>query len=87
MLLNVIIMITAKNFPKGVANAPHLHIVSQPAWYFGNNNKIKPSDGHLLIAAGRYGYRGSQGIKQYSTEAYEDPRVTRTDQTPAHLTN
>ena len=67
--------------------APHLHVVSQPAWYFGNNNKIKPSDGHLLIAAGRYGYRGSQGIKQYSTEAYEDPRATRTDQTPAHLTN
>ena len=62
-----------------------LHCISQPPWYFGNHNKIKPADGHLILAAGRYGYRGSLNIQQYSTEPYEEPSKTRTKHTPAFL--
>ena len=64
-----------------------LHHVSQPPWFFGNANKIKPSDGDLILAANRYGYRGAQNIKQYSTDIRGDPSKTRTAYTPEFLNN
>lgn len=65
-----------------------LQYQAQPPWYYGNqNNAKKPPDQHLLMAAGRYGYRGAQNIHQYSIEPYREPAKTRTKQTPDFLDN
>lgn len=50
---------------------PSIRRVDQPPWYVGNNNKIVPPDSSMLIAASRYGYRGSRQIQQYMTAPYE----------------
>jgi len=58
----------------------------QPAWYYGNNNKTKPPDSNFAtMAASRYGFRGSKGIRQRHTEPYERPSNTRTEYTPSFL--
>lgn len=57
----------------------------QPAWYFGHNNKTKPADSNMLVAANRYGFRGSRDIQQRHTEYYEPPSHTRTEHTPHYL--
>lgn len=59
----------------------------QPPWYFGTENKIKPSDDTLLNAASRYGYRGARDIMRYSAQAYEPPFRTRSGITPQFLRN
>ena len=64
-----------------------LNPLSQPPWYVGNNNKIKPPDANHLTAAARYGFRGSRRIQQYSTEPWEVPSKTRTEHTPKFLNN
>jgi hypothetical protein len=64
-----------------------IQVISQPPWYVGNNNKITPADTNHLIAAARYGYRGSRRIQQYNTEPYEVPSKTRTEHTPKFLNN
>lgn len=75
------IFYNSSSMQEGLHNAP------QPPWYYGNNNRIKPADGHLIMAAGRYGYRGSQNMNQYNVECYEDPEKTRTKHTPEFLDN
>ena len=50
---------------------PSIRQVDQPPWYLGNQNKIVPPDNSMILAASRYGYRGSKGIKQYLTAPYE----------------
>lgn len=58
----------------------------QPPWYFGRNNKTKPPDGnYATMAASRYGFRGSKGIRQRHVEPYERPSNTRTEYTPSFL--
>ena len=44
-----------------------VRVVSQPPWYFGNNNKVRPSDSTMVNAASRYGYRGARNILRYNT--------------------
>ena len=39
----------------------------------------------MITAANRYGYRGSQAIRQYHTEPYEPSDRTRTPYTPKFL--
>jgi hypothetical protein len=57
----------------------------QPAWYCGYNNKTKPPDGNMMLAANRYGHRGSRDIKQRHTQFFEPPSHTRTEHTPGFL--
>lgn len=65
-----------------------LQYLPQPPWYYGNQNNIMPPDGHMLMAARRYGNRGAQNIHQYSVvQPYQDPAKTRTKQTPHFLEN
>lgn len=64
-----------------------LHTIAQPPWYFGNTNKTTPADTNMLIAAARYGFRGSKNIQQYNTNPYEVPSKTRTEYTPKFLDN
>ena len=59
----------------------------QPPWYFGNNNKTKPSDSNFAtMAASRYGFKGAQAIRQRHVEPYERPSNTRNENTPHFLT-
>lgn len=62
-----------------------LRFVNQPAWYYGTNNKTKPADTSAMMAAGRYGFRGSKDIQQYHTAPYLVPSRTITSHTPSFL--
>eukprot|EP01035_Chromulina_nebulosa_P026436 gene26436-34606_t len=64
-----------------------VHNLHQPPWYFGNNNKIKPPDTNPLTAAGRYGFRGSKDIIQFTTKFHEVPSRTRNEHTPQFLSH
>lgn len=57
----------------------------QPAWYVGYNNAAAPSDGSVMTASVRYGFRGSKNMLQYMTKPYELPSKTRTEHTPQFL--
>jgi hypothetical protein len=59
--------------------------IEQPPWFFGNQNKTKPPDSSMLLAANRYGFRGSRDIKQFHTKMVSPPEETRTDYTPKFL--
>ncbi|RYG65865.1 hypothetical protein EON64_11025 [archaeon] len=43
-----------------------LRVLPQPPWFLGYQNKPAPPDGNFLLAAQRYGYRGSQEMQQQS---------------------
>jgi len=62
-----------------------LNNLSQPPWYYGNQNKTKPADCNLLTAAARYGFRGSKDIRQFHTKPYEPADRTTTVHTPHWL--
>lgn len=57
----------------------------QPPWYYGYENKTKPADSSILMAASRYGFRGSKDISQRHTNPYQPPNKTRTEYTPKFL--
>ena len=61
------------------------HVTAQPPWYCGYSNKTVPPDSSLVHGACRYGFRGSKGIKQYETKAYQMPSSTVTEHTPKFL--
>jgi hypothetical protein len=58
---------------------------SQPAWYFGVNNKCKPPDSNISSAVKRYGFRGSKNIEQHLVEPIKSPLYTVTENTPVFL--
>jgi len=62
-----------------------LRNISQPPWYYGNQNKTLPADANMLTAAARYGFRGSKEIRQFHTKPYEPADRTTTAHTPAFL--
>lgn len=57
----------------------------QPPWYYGRENVTKPADSNFIMAANRYGFRGSKEIKQRHRSSYGPPSQSRTDQTPDFL--
>jgi hypothetical protein len=73
------IFYTTKSCTEGVR---HIH---QPPWFFGYQNKTLPADSSMLLAANRYGFRGSKDIKQFHTKNIKPPEQTRTDHTPKFL--
>lgn len=62
-----------------------LRVLSQPPWYVGYNNTTVPPDSSYVMAANRYGYRGSNAIQQHNVKPYEMPARTTTVHTPAFL--
>lgn len=71
---------TTKSMTDGINFTPY-----QPPWYVGRQNKVEPPDSNILIAAARYGFRGSKNIKQRLQNPYAPPSLTRTEYTPAFL--
>lgn len=57
----------------------------QPPWYYGYQNKTKPTDSNIVSSAARYGYRGSRDIQQFHTDPRLPPTETLTEYTPAFL--
>lgn len=62
-----------------------LRVLPQPPWYMGYNNKTVPADTSYMLAANRYGYRGSAAIQQFNVKPYEMPTKTVTTHTPNFL--
>lgn len=71
---------TTSSMTDGIIHTPY-----QPPWYVGRNNKTEPPDGNLLMAASRYGFRGSKNIKQRLSSPYGPPSATKTEYTPKFL--
>mmetsp|Transcript_21521 Transcript_21521/g.31264 ORF Transcript_21521/g.31264 Transcript_21521/m.31264 type:complete len:668 (-) Transcript_21521:206-2209(-) len=57
----------------------------QPPWYYGYQNKTKPTDTSPVMSAARYGYRGSRDIAQYHTEPVVSAEYTKNEHTPDFL--
>lgn len=62
-----------------------IRVMPQPPWYYGHANKVQPSDSNILNSATRYGYRGSQSIRQFTRSPHARPEHTLTSKTPAFL--
>jgi hypothetical protein len=62
-----------------------IRVMSQPPWYYGNNNKTIPSDNSLLASANRYGYRGAREILQKTCTPYDTPLRTLHTHSPDFL--
>jgi hypothetical protein len=63
-----------------------LRVLPQPPWYVGYSNTTVPADSNYLMAANRYGYRGSRAIQQFNTKRYELPAKTSNPFMPKFLT-
>lgn len=76
------VFFTTQSMTEGFVHIPH-----QPPWYFGRQNKTEPADTNLLLAAARYGFRGSKNIKQRmsTSNLVGPPYRTRTPYTPEFL--
>ena len=70
---------TTTSYTEGIRFHP------QPPWYYGYQNKTKPTDSNIVASAARYGYRGSRDIQQYHTDPRGHPDHTLTEYTPAFL--
>lgn len=57
----------------------------QPPWFFGYQNKTKPSDSSMTMTTNRYGYRGAKEINQFHTSPLCPSELTMNEHTPQFL--